>query len=122
MPRDFVGRVLLLFPSSVSFRFLLSGYVLGLVYLREGKSVDLRKFFTARFARLYPLSLVVMTLSVPELLLPEVQRYRTTAGLAKTAKIFAANVVMVQAWLPERLLRIEQRSRDAWASECVGTS
>jgi peptidoglycan/LPS O-acetylase OafA/YrhL len=110
VPRDFVSRVLLLFPSSVSFFFLLSGYVLGLVYLREGKSVDLRKFFSARFARLYPLYLVVMTLSVPELLFPEVQRYGMTAGLAKTAKIFAANVVMVQAWLPERLLRIDSPS------------
>jgi peptidoglycan/LPS O-acetylase OafA/YrhL len=71
VPGDFVSRVLLLFHASVSFFFLLSGYVLGLVYLREGKSVDLRKFFSARFARLYPLYLVVMTLSVPELLLPE---------------------------------------------------
>ena len=110
VPRDFVSRVLLLFPSSVSFFFLLSGYVLGVVYLREGKSVDLRKFFTARFARLYPLYLVVMTLSVPELLLPEVRLYGIATGLAKTAKIFAANVVMMQAWLPERLLRIDSPS------------
>ena len=110
VPRDVVSRVLLLFPASVSFFFLLSGYVLGLVYLREGKPVDLRKFFTARFARLYPLYLVVMTLSVPELLLPEVRRYGTAVGLAKTAKIFAANMVMAQAWLPERLLRIDSPS------------
>jgi peptidoglycan/LPS O-acetylase OafA/YrhL len=110
VPRDFVSRVLLLFPASVSFFFLLSGYVLGLVYLREGKPVDLRKFFTARFARLYPLYVVVMTLSVAELLLPEVRRYGTAIGLAKTAKIFAANMVMAQAWLPERLLRIDSPS------------
>jgi hypothetical protein len=34
-----------------------------------------------------------MTLSVPELLLPEVQRYGTTAGLAKTAKI-----ILLRTW------------------------
>jgi peptidoglycan/LPS O-acetylase OafA/YrhL len=51
-----------------------------------------------------------MTLSVPELLLPEVRRYGTAIGLAKTAKIFAANLVMAQAWLPERLLRIDSPS------------
>jgi peptidoglycan/LPS O-acetylase OafA/YrhL len=110
VPRDLVSRVLLLFPSSVSFFFLLSGYVLSVVYLREGQAVDLRRFSAARFARLYPLYLVVMTLSVPELLLPEVRHYGTAIGLAKTAKIFAANMVMAQAWLPKRLLRIDSPS------------
>lgn len=110
VPKDLISRVLFSFSCSVSFFFLLSGYVLAVVYLREGAGVDVRRFFVARFARLYPLYLAVMTLSLPELLLPEVRRYGITVGLEKTAKIFAANVVMVQAWLPDRLLRIDSPS------------
>jgi peptidoglycan/LPS O-acetylase OafA/YrhL len=60
----------------------------------------------ARFARLYPLYFVVLVLDTPELLVPEVQRYGMKIGLTKTARIFAANMLMLQVWKGSRLLRI----------------
>ncbi len=106
------GIVSLAFPVSVSFFFLLSGYVLSFVYLHNVQAVNKSHFFAARFARLYPLYFVVLVLDTPELLVTEVQRYGMKIGLRKTAEIFAANVVMVQVWNPSRLLRI---NRPSWS-------
>jgi peptidoglycan/LPS O-acetylase OafA/YrhL len=106
VPEDFSGIVSLAFPVSVSFFFLLSGYVLSFVYLRNGQAIDKSGFFAARFARLYPLYFVVLVLNMPKLLMSEVQQHGTKIGLTKTAEIFAANLVMVQGWYTSRLLRI----------------
>src|ERR1700730_12287600 len=106
VPEDFSGIVSLAFPVSVSFFFLLSGYVLSFVYLRNGQAIDKSGFFAARFARLYPLYFVVLVLNMPKLLMSEVQQHGTKIGLTKTAQIFAANLVMVQGWYTSRLLRI----------------
>ena len=63
VPRNFFGRILFSFTFIVSYFYLLSGCVLGMVYLREGRAVDTKRFFDARFARIYPLYLV-MTIEV----------------------------------------------------------
>ena len=106
VPEDMAGILALAFPVSASFFFFLSGYVLSLVYLDHGQTFDKIAFFAARFARLYPLYILVLVLDTPELLATEVRRYGLKVGLTKTAEIFAANVVMVQVWNPSRLLRI----------------
>jgi peptidoglycan/LPS O-acetylase OafA/YrhL len=106
IPHGFAGRIFFSFAFSVSFFYLLSGYVLGAVYLREGRAVDKRRFFAARFARIYPLYLVMLVLDSPELLTAEVRRYGVTIGLVRSAKIFAANALVLQAWSQERLLRM----------------
>jgi peptidoglycan/LPS O-acetylase OafA/YrhL len=106
VPEDMTGIVALAFPVSASFFFFLSGYVLSFVYLHNVRAFDKRAFFAARFARLYPLYFVVLTLDTPELLVTEIRRYGLKIGLTKTAEIFAANVVMLQVWNPSRLLRI----------------
>jgi peptidoglycan/LPS O-acetylase OafA/YrhL len=106
VPEDIAGIVSFAFPVSVSFFYLLSGYVLSFVYLHNRQIVDKSKFFAARFARLYPLYFAVLVLDTPELLVAEVQRHGMKVGLIKTAEIFAANVVMLQVWKGSRLLRI----------------
>jgi peptidoglycan/LPS O-acetylase OafA/YrhL len=106
VPNDVAGILSLAFPVSASFFFFLSGYVLSFVYLHNKPIIDTSNFFVARFARLYPLYLVVSVLDTPELMLPEVQRYGIKIGLTKTAGILAANVAMLQAWNGSRLLRI----------------
>lgn len=103
---DVAGTLSLGFSVSVSFFFLLSGYVLSFVYLHEEQTVDKSKFFAARFARLYPLYFVMLVLDTPELLLAEVQRHGMNVGVTKTAEIFAVNLVMLQVWNPSRLARI----------------
>jgi peptidoglycan/LPS O-acetylase OafA/YrhL len=105
-PGDFVGNISLAFSVSVSFFFLLSGYVLSLVYLHKGHAVDQRSFFVARFARIYPLYLVALVLDAPDFLVRAVQRYGMTIGLTKTAELLATNAFLLQAWYPARLLRI----------------
>ncbi|HWW96448.1 MAG TPA: acyltransferase [Edaphobacter sp.] len=105
-PDDFSGIVSLAFPVSVSFFFLLSGYVLSFVYLHNRQAIDKSGFFAARFARIYPLYFVVLVLNMPRLLAAEVERHGIRIGLTKTAEIFAANAVMVQGWYTSRLLRI----------------
>ena len=110
VPEGFLGIVSFAFPVAVSFFYLLSGYVLSLVYLRDGQTLNKRRFFTARFARLYPLYFVMLVIATPELLMWEVRRHGMKTGMIKTAEIFAANVAMTQVWYPSRLLRINPPS------------
>jgi peptidoglycan/LPS O-acetylase OafA/YrhL len=111
-PHDFLGVLSFSFSVSVSFFFLLSGYVLSFVYLHTGQVIDKGKFFAARFARLYPLYIVILVLDTPELLLTEIHRHGVSIGLTKTAEIFAANVLMLQAWYP---LRLNQINFPSWS-------
>ena len=106
VPNDVASIISLAFPVSASFFFFLSGYVLSFVYLHNVQILDKSNFLAARFARLYPLYFVVLVVDMPELLVPEIQRYGMKIGLTKTAGILAANVVMLQVWKGSRLLRI----------------
>jgi peptidoglycan/LPS O-acetylase OafA/YrhL len=106
VPADMAGVLSLAFPVSASFFFLLSGYVLSFVHLRNVPVFDRRNFFVARFVRLYPLYFLVLVLDTSELLVVEVQRYGLTSGVSKTTEIFLANVFLTQVWYPSRLLRI----------------
>jgi peptidoglycan/LPS O-acetylase OafA/YrhL len=110
VPEDFLGIVSFAFPVAVSFFYLLSGYVLSLVYLRDGQALNKSRFFAARFARLYPLYFVTLVAATPELLAWEVQRHGMKTGMIKTVEIFAANVAMTQVWYSPRLLRINPPS------------
>ncbi len=102
----FPERALFSFTVSVSFFFLLSGYVLGCVYLRKHGAVDKKSFYIARFARIYPLYFVMLVIDTQQLLRVELQEHGFVIGLSKTAAIFAANLLIVQAWDTSRLSRI----------------
>ena len=106
-PRSLWTGVLFKLPASVSFFFLLSGYVLTVVYLRDGKRVDKGKFFAARFARIYPLYFVTLVLDTPHLLLDKVHRLGPAIGVVKTAGIFLGHTVMLKAWYGQRLRGID---------------
>ena len=67
VPRSFVDRLLFSVTGSVSFFFLLSGYVLSVANLRDGQKVEAGGFFVARFARIYPLFFVILILATPTL-------------------------------------------------------
>ena len=103
---DIAGKLSLAFPVSVSFFFLLSGYVLSCVYLHDGQTVDKSKFFAARLARLYPLYFVMLILDTPKLLAEEVERHGMKLGLAMTGEIFAASMVLLQVSYPIKLAKI----------------
>jgi peptidoglycan/LPS O-acetylase OafA/YrhL len=101
-----LNRGLLSFTTSVSFFFLLSGYVLGRMYLCKNNAVDIRSFWAARFARIYPMYFVMLVIDSQQLLRGELQAHGLMSALFKTSKIFVANALMMQAWDTSRLLRI----------------
>ena len=105
-PQEYAGDVALAFRVSVSFFFLLSGYVLSLAYLNREQAIDKRRFFAARFARLYPLYFVVMVLDAWQLVTAEIKGNGVAIGLTKTAGILAANTLVLQGWWQAKLLRI----------------
>lgn len=96
-----IGRVLSLGYVSVSFFYLLSGYILGMVYLSSGRPLNRRNFYAARFARVYPLYFLTLLLDTPDLLLNRVQLYGGFGGAARTARTFLIQIVMLQAWIPQ---------------------
>jgi peptidoglycan/LPS O-acetylase OafA/YrhL len=106
-PRSFLSSLLLFMPVSVSFFFLLSGYVLSVVYLQEGKPVERRKFYAARFARIYPLYFVTLVLDTPHVLFDRIHRYGLVIGAVKTTGIFLGYVAMLRAWNPILLRGID---------------
>ncbi len=66
------GRVVSLGYLSVGFFFLLSGYILSIVYLRDDQPVSKRSFYAARFARVYPLFFVTLVAGTPFLLIDRI--------------------------------------------------
>jgi len=95
------GHVLSLGFISVGFFFLLSGYILGVVYLRSEKPVRKRSFYAARFARIYPLFFITLIAGTPALLFERAVKYGWHSALTKTSITFLANMVMLQAWVPK---------------------
>ncbi len=97
--RGLVGRFVDTGFVSVSFFFLLSGYILAMVYLRRGGPIQIGSFFRARFARVYPLFFLTLVLDTPNLFLSRLATYGMKSALLKSAVTFLANTVMLQAWV-----------------------
>jgi len=96
-PDSFLGHFLFLGCVSVSFFFLLSGYILTRVYVREGSPI--RNFYIARFARIYPLYFLTLVADTPNLLLPRIASYGLKTALIKTTVTFLGNAFLLQAWV-----------------------
>jgi peptidoglycan/LPS O-acetylase OafA/YrhL len=86
--------------ASVSFFFVLSGFVLASVYLSTGQVVDSRKFWAARFARVYPLYILLFVLDTPYILFQKAAVQGWFNSGWKTAVDFIAGVFLFQAWIP----------------------
>jgi hypothetical protein len=97
VPDGSLAIVSFAFPVAVSFFYLLSGYVLSLVYLRDGQALNKNRFFAARFARLYPLYFVTLVVATPELLAWEVQRHGMKTGMIKIGCLHPAVALVVRA-------------------------
>ncbi|MCA8073222.1 acyltransferase family protein [Burkholderia vietnamiensis] len=77
------------FTAGVSFFFVLSGFILRLVYGELHSAAEVRRFYFARIARIWPMHL----LSIVLLLI------MTDAALPNW-KIALANVFLLQSWVP----------------------
>ena len=84
--------------ASVSFFFVLSGYILATVYLKQERPLDRKRFWIARFARVYPLFFVILVLDTPQILLDRAMRYGWSTSIWKTAINFTLDVFLLQGW------------------------
>ncbi|HEY2039790.1 MAG TPA: acyltransferase [Edaphobacter sp.] len=100
--QDWVKKFIGMGYISVSFFFMLSGFILAVVYLRENRPVNKRRFFVARFARIYPLYLVAMLLDTPHFL--HIERAVMHRSLLQIAGEFLATAGLVQSWVNLRSL------------------
>jgi peptidoglycan/LPS O-acetylase OafA/YrhL len=89
-------RIVSLGYVSVSFFFMLSGFILTIVYLKSNAPLNKRRFFVSRFARIYPLYLAALMLDLPHFLYA--QRYITHASTERTLLSLIASIGLVQAW------------------------
>ena len=89
--------------SAVSLFFVLSGFVLSYVYLKDTKAgrVNLSTFYWARFSRIYPLYLLSVLIAAPVAVavIGSVDD-GFAVKVAKCVTAFLANASLVQAWHP----------------------
>jgi len=81
----------------VCYFFVLSGCILSIVYEADffTKSSAGKKFFIARFARIYPVYLIALLLGMASVWLYQRERFSIAAALS--------NALLVQAWIPMHL-------------------
>ena len=89
-------RIIGLGYVSVPFFFLLSGFILAVVYLKDSRPIDRHKFYLARFARIYPLYLAATLLDLPHFFYT--QRHITHQSWRHSIGVLLATVGLVQAW------------------------
>jgi peptidoglycan/LPS O-acetylase OafA/YrhL len=99
MADTFLARFISFGYVAVSFFFLLSGYILAVVYLRAGRPIEKSSFYLSRFARIYPLFLWTLVVDTPDLLLRRVHLYGWLRSVLDTIATFGAHLFMLQAWL-----------------------
>lgn len=82
----------------VSFFFILSGFVLALNYKEKllGKSITAKDFMVARIARIYPLHVVTLLLSIPL----AYKAFQT--DIFSTLGKFVVNLLLLQSFVPVR--------------------
>ena len=78
-------------PTAVSYLYVLSGFVMSLVYYRPGEKFDIAGYWRARFIRIYPLYIISFSLMC--------LYYYDSLLQIKPQKI-VANLLVVQAWIP----------------------
>lgn len=86
--------------TSVSFFFLLSGYILAIVYLAHGRPIKKKDFYAARLARVYPLFAITLLFDAPFVVYERASQFGWARSLAKTSGTLVIHIFMLQAWLP----------------------
>lgn len=97
-----IGKAVSLGYVSVSFFFFLSGYILSVAYLSGDREFPSKSiFYSARFARIYPLYLLTLILDTPDWFIAHARSYGGyLSTILPTAIVFGQHVLMLQAWIP----------------------
>lgn len=88
---------------AVSFFFVLSGFVLTLIYAREDRPFKAKQFFGRRFLRLYPLHWAILALA---LLLVFGSQRNELSDPTEWSVALGKQVLLVQTWIPGDAARI----------------
>ena len=96
---QFLGAISAHGFAGVSFFFVLSGFILVYSYT-NGRSltVEARVFWAARFARVYPLYILALFLSIPIFL--ALFQYDSPVGATKVVAKVGMEVALLQSWFP----------------------
>ncbi len=86
--------------AAVGFFFVLSGFILAIVYPAALKGPALLRFWVARLARIYPLYALSLAVDVPRLLAWRVAKMGFGTGIAAVAATLTAQLGFLQVWLP----------------------
>lgn len=78
-------------PTAVSYFYVLSGFVMALVYYQPGKPFIFSKYWLARFSRIYPVYIISFILTC--------LYYIEIMSKIKPDKVLA-NIFLYQAWFP----------------------
>jgi peptidoglycan/LPS O-acetylase OafA/YrhL len=78
-------------PTAVSYLYILSGFVMSIVYYRPAEKFDIGGYWTARFVRIYPLYILSFILVC--------YFYLDYIARIKPQKVLA-NIFVLQAWWP----------------------
>ncbi|HQF53839.1 MAG TPA: acyltransferase [Fibrobacteria bacterium] len=95
-----IGRVLARGATGVSLFFVLSGFILAINY-PSGKLI-VRSFLAARVARIYPVYLFGLVLSLPLFFHGLLYRMSFFDACRETIHQLALCLLLVQAWFPDR--------------------
>ncbi len=87
--------------TAVGLFFVLSGFILATVYPELADLSALRRFWLARFARIYPTYALSLLLDLPRLFLWRVAKYGVALGSVGTAVTLGSQFGMIQVWLPQ---------------------
>ncbi len=95
-------------PTSVTLFFVLSGFILSYNYLdaRDERTLDRKPFWSARFARVYPVYALGLLISLPVFVWTTLRDHpRTTETAAEAVGVGALAITLLQAWIPQAACR-----------------
>ena len=87
-----IRELLISAPTAVSYLYVLSGFVMSLVYFRPNEKFDIAGYWRSRFIRIYPLYIISFLLICIY--------YIDSIFQIKPQKI-VANLFVIQAWIPD---------------------
>jgi peptidoglycan/LPS O-acetylase OafA/YrhL len=96
--KDFMGSGYV----GVDLFFVLSGFVLAYTYMQPHTTrISRRKFWVARLARIYPMYVVALLLSLPLTVSTVLHSSHHASDVLVAAAGVSSAVVLLQAWLPQ---------------------
>lgn len=96
----FVSGILNLGFTAVGFFFVLSGFILTIVYPSLSNRRAIVRFWLARVARIYPVYILALLIDFPRLLFVRIINHGMLLGSLTTGLTLGAQITMVSAWLP----------------------